>query len=139
MVNLLYVSAIIAAVAFFILVIYLCKTLKSLSVTLNSVSTTLVGLEKQMDGVTKETAELLHKTNALAEDIGDKSEKLNVVVDAIQGVGVTVQQFNGTLRKITHTIDHSVDQNQEKISQFVQWGQVFLEMKDSWKKRKNVQ
>jgi hypothetical protein len=33
-------------------------------------------------------------TNRLAEDIQEKSEKLNTVVHAVQEVGTSVQQFN---------------------------------------------
>ena len=70
----LYLSAAVAAIAFFILVIYLSKTLKSLQVTLDSVSHTLGGLEKQLEGLTTESTLLLNKTNALAEDLQKKSE-----------------------------------------------------------------
>jgi uncharacterized protein YoxC len=66
---LLYLAAIIAAVAFAVLVIYLAKTLKASTRTLNNVANTLESLEKQMQGITTETTELLHKTNALADDV----------------------------------------------------------------------
>lgn len=132
----LYLSIAVIAVAFLILVIYLSKTLKSLQVTLDSVSKTLSGLEKQLDGVTSETTALLHKTNALAEDIGQKSESLNSVVNAVKDVGDTVRSFNGSIQKVTSTVNSQLEENKDKISQVVQWSQVFLEMKDKWKARK---
>jgi uncharacterized protein YoxC len=133
----LYLSVALIAIAFFILVIYLSKTLKSLQRTLDSVSKTLVGLEKQIDGVTSETTLLLQKTNALADDLQRKSESLNSVVDKIKDVGTTVNKFNQSLRSITDTVDEQVDQSKDKISQIIQWGGVLLELKDKWSLRKS--
>lgn len=132
----LYLSIAVIAIAFLILVIYLSKTLKSLQVTFDSVSKTLVGLEKQLDGVTRETTELLHKTNALAEDIQHKSEHLNSVVVAVKDVGETVRSFNGSIQKVTTSVNNQFEENKDKIAAVVQWSQIFLEMKDKWKMRK---
>lgn len=133
----LYLSVALIAIAFFILVIYLSKTLQSLRVTLESVSKTLDGLEKQLDGVTTETTVLLHKTNALADDIQQKTESLNGVVDAVKDVGETVSHFNQTLKSINKRVDKQVEQNKDKISQVIQWGNVVMELKDMWKAKKN--
>ncbi|PLS02039.1 DUF948 domain-containing protein [Neobacillus cucumis] len=133
----LYLSVALIAIAFFVLVIYLSKTLKSLQVTLTSVSDTLSGLEKQLDGVTTETTLLLQKTNALAEDIQQKSESLNSVVEAVKGVGTTVTKFNGTLKNITQSVDQQVEESKEKISQIVQWGNILLELKEKWQARRH--
>ncbi len=134
----LYLSVALIAIAFFVLVIYLSTTLKSLQVTLSSVSDTLKGLEKQLDGVTSETTLLLQKTNALAEDIQHKSESLNSVVVAVKDVGTTVTKFNGTLQNITQSVDRQVEENKEKISQIVQWSNIILELKDKWQERKQT-
>lgn len=132
----LYLSVALIAIAFFVLVIYLSKTLKSLQGTLESVSKTLIGLESQLDGVTRETTVLLHKTNTLADDIQKKSESLNTVVDAVKEVGHSVQKFNHSLQSITSTVDRQLENNKEKISQVMQWGNVLLELKDKWKSKK---
>ena len=132
----LYLSVALIAIAFLVLVIYVAKTLKSLQGTLSNVSSTLIGLEKQLDGVTKETTELLQKTNALADDIQEKSQNLTSVVTAVKDVGTTVNKFNGTLKNLTQSFDVQVEENKEKISQIVQWGNVFLELKDKWNAKK---
>lgn len=132
----LYLSAALAAIAFFILVIYLTKTLKSLQVTLDSVSNTLQGLEKQLDGVTRETTDLLHKTNHLADDIQKKSDSLNSVVDAVKDVSTSIQKFNQSIQTITTSVNRSVEQNKDKVSQVIQWSNVLLELKDKWKAKK---
>ncbi|ALC89643.1 general stress protein [Bacillus sp. FJAT-18017] len=134
----LYLSVAVIAIAFFVLVIYLSKTLKSLQITLESVSKTLVGLERQLDGVTKETAVLLHKTNALADDIHRKSESLNTVVEAVKNVGTSVNKFNQSVQTIVGSVDKQIDQNKDKISQIVQWSNVLIELKDKWNARKQA-
>lgn len=132
----LYLSGALAAIAFFILVIYICKTLKSLQGTLDNVSKTLAGLEEQLQGVTKETTELLHKTNTLADDIQKKSESLNSVVDAVKDVGTSIQNFNQSLQNITNSVTKKLDDNKDKVTQVIQWSQVILELKEKWQERK---
>jgi uncharacterized protein YoxC len=132
----LYLSVALVAIAFLILVIFLTKTLKSLQITLDSVSKTLGGLENQLDGVTKETTVLLKKTNTLADDLQKKSDSLNSVVDAVKDVGVTIQKFNHSIQTVTSSVNQQVEQNQDKISQILQWGNVFMELKDKWKSKK---
>ena len=132
----LYLSAAVAAIAFLILVIYLSKTLKSLQVTSDSVSHTLVDVEKQMKGLTTESTLLLNKTNALAEDLQQKSENLNTVVDAVKDVGATVRGFNQSLQKVSTRVEQDLEQNQDKIAQVVQWGTAVFELRDLWKKKK---
>ena len=132
----LYLSVALIAIAFLVLVIYVAKTLTSLQETLSSVSKTLIGLEKQLDGVTQETTELLQKTNALADDIQEKSKSLGSIVTAVKDVGTTVNKFNGTLKNLTDSFEIQVEENKEKVSQIVQWSNVFLELKDKWNAKK---
>jgi uncharacterized protein YoxC len=132
----LYLSVALIAIAFFVLVIFLSTTLKSFQVTLTNVSKTLSGLEKQLEGVTAETTILLQKTNALADDIKEKSDSLNSVVGAVKDVGITVTKFNGTLQNITQSVDKQVEESKEKVSQIVQWSHIILELRDKWQARK---
>jgi uncharacterized protein YoxC len=136
MIVILYFSVALISIAFLVLVIFITKTLKSLQGTLNHVSQTLGGLEKQLEGVTKETTVLLHKTNKLADDLQQKADSLTSVVDAVKDIGRTVSHFNPSLQNITNTVDKQVEDNKEKISQVIQWTNVFLELKDKWKTRK---
>jgi uncharacterized protein YoxC len=129
----LYLSVAFIAVAFFILVIYMAKTLNSVRSSLETVTKTLGGLEKQIEGVTSETTALLQKTNHLADDLQRKSESINSVVDAVKDIGTTVSHFNQTLQNVTNTVEKQVEGNTEKISQVIQWGNIFLELKDKWK------
>ena len=135
----LYGSAALVAIAFLILVIYLARMLTSLQKTLNSVAHTLDDLEGQLKGITTETTELLHKTNELADDLKQKSENLNTAVIAVKEVGTSIQSFNTSIQKVSNKVVTEIENNQEKISQIVQWGNIALEMRDKWKSRKKLE
>lgn len=130
------ISVAVIATAFFVLVIYLVKTLKAVQGTLEGVSKTLSGIEHQLDGVTKETTLLLQKTNILADDLQSKSNSLNTVVDAVKDVGTTIHKLNHSFKNITSSFDNQVEQNKDKISQVVQWSNVFIDIKEKWNSRK---
>lgn len=134
----LYIAAIIAAVAFFILCVGLAVTLFSLKKTLESLTTTLAGLEGQLEGITRETTTLLTKTNSLADDISDKSQKLNTVVHAVKGIGDSVNGLNTSVQKITSSISTGMHKNEDKIAQVVQWSNVAMGIADQWRSRKPI-
>lgn len=135
----LYVSALIAAIAFAVLAVYLGNTLAALRKTLQSLARTTASLEKQLQGVTYETEQLLHKTNALAEDIQQKSQSLNKVVKSVEGIGTTIDSINGKLVNATNSIAHQVEHNTDKVAQVMQWGTAAIEIYDRFKKRKSEQ
>ncbi|MDQ0231081.1 DUF948 domain-containing protein [Metabacillus malikii] len=138
MIIILYLSVALIAIAFTILVVYVSKTLKALQGTLTNVANTLEGLEKQMSGVTLETTQLLHKTNILADDIRQKSEKLNSVVDSVQDIGTTIQQLNHSVRNVTTSVTTNLEQNQDKVNQVAQWSNAAIEIWSRWKHKKEI-
>ncbi|RIP20734.1 DUF948 domain-containing protein, partial [Staphylococcus gallinarum] len=93
--------------------------------------------EGQVQGITRESTDLLHKANRLTEDIQDKSDRLNSVVDAVKGIGDSVQTLNGSVDRVTNSITHNISQNEDKISQVVQWSNVAMEVADKWQNRRN--
>lgn len=128
MIIILYIAALIFALAFAVLVVYLGKTLKAAQHTLESVANTLDGIEHQMQGITRETTDLLHKTNELAEDIKGKSAKLDVVFDGVKGIGETVQEFNESLRTLSAEITRTAKQEDDKVAQTVKWGAAIIDL-----------
>ncbi|PIC66736.1 DUF948 domain-containing protein [Sporosarcina sp. P21c] len=135
MINLLYVAAVIAAIAFLILCVSLAKTLGSLKTSLQSVSHTVDDLSKQLEGVTTESTQLLQKTNQLAEDLQGKADKLNTVVEAVKGVGDSVNTLNQSVHRISSSVTTQAEQNSDKIAQVVQWGTVAVNLYDQVKER----
>lgn len=128
MIIILYIAALIVAVAFAVLVVFLVKTLKSTERTLDNVADTLEGLETQMLGITTETTILLQHTNKLADDINHKSAQLNGLFDGIKGIGKTVEEFNDSLNAISRNITREAGKDSEKASQALKWGIAVVEM-----------
>ena len=85
-------------------------------------------LKAKFKGITRETTDLLHKANRLTEDIQGKVERLNSVVDGVKGIGDSVQNLNGSVDRVTNSITHNISQNEDKISQVVQWSNVAMEI-----------
>lgn len=133
MIEILYFSVALIAIAFTILVIYLNKMLNSVKHTLDSVAQTLDGLEKQLQGVTSETTTLLHKTNELMDDVQKKSEALNVLVTSFSEIGETVHRLNSSIRKVSDKVSNEAEHKNESVSQVVSWGSAAI---DIWKRIK---
>lgn len=131
----LYIAAGVAAIAFLILCVAIAIVLFSVKKNLDHVAKTLDGVEGQIQGITRESTDLLHKTNRLAEDVQGKSAKLNSVVDAVQGIGHSMNNLNSSVDRVTNSITHNISQNEEKISQVVQWSNVAMEVADKWQMR----
>ncbi|ALA54311.1 DUF948 domain-containing protein [Shouchella clausii] len=132
----LYISALIVALAFAILVIYLIKTLKSATKTLENTSATVEALEKQLRGITTESELLLKKTNVLADDLQQKSESLNTVFGAAKELGESMKTLNQSVHQVSTKISDQTSRNAETVSQAVQWGQAVLDFYTKFKQRK---
>ena len=130
-----WIALAIAAVGFLVLCIALSVVLFSVKKNLDYVADTLNGLDGQIQGITRESTDLLHKGNRLVEDVQGKVEKLNSVVDAVQGVGYSVQNLNSSVDRVTNSITTNISQNEDQISQVVQWSNVAMEIADKWNQR----
>jgi uncharacterized protein YoxC len=128
----LYASIALIAVSFFILVIYIARTLTVLQETIRRLTAAIDHLDKEVQGITAEAAQLLKKTNALADDVQKKVEGLNSLVHAVSDVGATVQSFNRSLRQISS----AVTTHREKATKVMQWGNAFIEIWEKWRERK---
>ncbi|WP_100373798.1 DUF948 domain-containing protein [Bacillus sp. FJAT-45037] len=137
--SLLYISAIIVAIAFAVLVGYLVLTLKSANRTLDHVANTMAGLEKQVNGITRETELLLNKTNLLADDINQKTQSLNTVFSSVKDLGDSVQQVNRSIRHVSDTVSTQAVKQSDQIAQAVQWGNVAIDFYTKFKARKEKQ
>lgn len=131
----LYIAIIIALIALVVLVFFVINTLKVTKETLNEVSTTLQGLESQLDSVTSETTQLISKTNRLAEDFEQKSQKMNGLFDGAKGIGDTISEFDRSLKQLTDSIQRASKEDQAKANEAVKWGTSVL---DYFIKRKNT-
>ena len=135
---LLYISALVAAVAFAVLVIFLVRTLRSANRTLEHTANTVANLEKQVNGITSETEQLLHKTNRLADDIQQKTEAVNTLFTSVKDLGQSVTQFNQSIRQVSNTVSSQTVEQSENIAKAVNWGTTALDLYTKFKLRKQT-
>lgn len=95
---LLGVSALIAAVAFAILVGYVTATLIQLRKTLADLHPLLVQLNTELPGLLRDTRQTVANVNAVALEARDGVEHAAVLLHAVGEVGETMQQVHGLVR-----------------------------------------
>lgn len=126
MIVILYIAALIFALAFAALVIFV---IVSLNPILKEVDDTLSVMKEEVNNITVESTELLKKTNRLADDIENKSAKLNGLFDGIKGIGETVKDLNSSIKQVSTRVSSTLVNEQDKISQFVKWGTALLNLR----------
>ncbi len=134
----LYVSALIAAIAFAVLVVYLVQTLKALRTTLNHMASTVNSLEQQMTGIARETERLLNNTNKLTEDIQEKSYALNTIFDQVKEVGHSLGTLNETFRKISSQVASGTERHSDQVEKVVEWSSALMRIWQKWKVKKKA-
>lgn len=50
-------------------------------------------------------------------------------------MGDSVNNLNSSVDRVTNSITHNISQNEDKISQVVQWSNVAMEVADKWQMR----
>lgn len=130
------VSVAIIAIAFCVLVYYVVTTLKTFAKSLEQLTTTVDRLEGKVDEITTETTGLIKKVNTLTDDVQEKSAKLNKIFDFSEEIAKTIYKFNESLSDISAGILKQVRENQDKIVQVIQWGNIILELKEKWSEMK---
>ena len=100
-------AALIAAVAFAVLVVYVCLVLKKLGGVLLRLHTTVDKANEAISVVTKDVDQLsieveglLNKVNTLVDDLNGKLEKTDPLFTAIGDVGESVSGIQASTKKV---------------------------------------
>ncbi|WP_062047695.1 DUF948 domain-containing protein [Bacillus sp. JCM 19034] len=134
----LYISALIFAVAFTVLTIYIVKTAKSADRTLKHLEETMAAMKVQINGISNETEKLLHRTNELAEDIQEKSQSMNSIFASAKELGDSINQITHSIRHMSTTIASQANRKSDQVAQVVQWGSAALDLYSKYKEKKNA-
>lgn len=105
------IAALIAAVAFVVLVIFLVqvllkasKTLDKTNQTIDETKTTVTVLTKDVDVLMHQVEGLLVKSNTLLTDINGKVETVNPVFVAAADLGATVSELNSASHQLVSKV-----------------------------------
>lgn len=110
------IAALIAAIAFLILVVwigwFLSKTAKNLNETVKSLSK----IADDADQLSRELDDILHNTNELLDDINEKSAALDPAVKAIGDLGQSVSDVNDASRQFVDKLHNSAHRSSSRLT-----------------------
>ncbi|MCK8624661.1 DUF948 domain-containing protein [Apilactobacillus sp. M161] len=95
------VAALLVALAFIVLVIFLCMFIKKLIRNLEEMERTINSISSDVDMLSKQAENVLASSNTLIKDIDDKLNTINPVFDAAAEVGQSVSEFNTATHDFT--------------------------------------
>ncbi|PKZ23342.1 DUF948 domain-containing protein [Aerococcus sanguinicola] len=114
-------AALIAAIAFAVLVVFLVllvreltTTIKNVSQTVEEVNDTLAVLRRDVDDLSIEAQGLLNKTNVLMDDVNGKVSTVDPLFKAIGALGVSVSDVNDATRDLVVSIRQKDQKAQDK-------------------------
>lgn len=135
------IAGLIAALAFAVLVIFICLNLSKLSKVMTDVRETVRRLNSTIDIVTKdvdnlsiEVEGLLNKANTLVDDVNGKLGKTDPLFTAIGDIGVTVSDLNESTKQMaSNLIDGAGKKKKSPVERFVKSSMNIAKKKDKFK------
>ncbi|MCM3741789.1 DUF948 domain-containing protein [Oceanobacillus luteolus] len=135
--GLIYLSVLLVAIAFLIVVIYLCFVLKRVTNTMKSLSVTLGEVEKQVQKITPELSATLKETDSLMDDVTEKVQATDSVFDSVQLLGESIQSANTAFQNsFGNLTDEEMDKKVKPFIEGIKWSEVGLTLFNQWKSKK---
>lgn len=136
------IAAIIAAIAFAVLVVFLSLSLikvsgvlTELKETVNRLNTTIDIVTKDVDNLSIEVEGLLNKSNSLVDDINGKLGKTDPLFTAIGDLGVSVSELNDTTKNMATNLVSGVSSQRKSKSPLSKFVRATQALKSKSKKR----
>lgn len=98
------IAAIIAAVAFGVLVFFIIQVLQALKETVTKTNQTVEVLSSDAHVLMHQADELMTKTNVLLEDVNGKVATIDPLFDAIADLSETVTDLNDSSRQFVNKV-----------------------------------
>jgi uncharacterized protein YoxC len=133
--GIISVGILFCAIAFAMVVIYICFVLKRVSNTIGTMGTTLDDVDEKMQDITPRLLQTIRETDHLIDDVDDKLKATDSVFDSIENTGASLQSLN---QAYAHSAKQLSDvQFQEITKPFVEgmkWSEAALYLYAKWKK-----
>jgi uncharacterized protein YoxC len=130
-----YISALIIAVSFSVLVYYIIRTLKSTERALDQVATSIKDVEEQVDGISQELTSILHKTNKAAEQIEKKSQGLTKIAASFSELGDEILTIQKDVKKFLQSVSKKINMHNDGISQAINLGSSAISFVKKWREK----
>lgn len=121
------IAAIIAAIAFAVLVGFIATTLTKVTQVVNEtkytvqrLNTTIDVVTKDVDGLAIEVEGLLNKANTLVDDVNGKLSKTDPLFEAVGDLGESVSDLNDSTKEMVSNLVHgNAGRKRSKVSKFL--------------------
>ncbi|MHA6253461.1 DUF948 domain-containing protein [Oceanobacillus sp. CAU 1775] len=135
--ELIYLSTILIAVAFAIIVVYLCIVLKRVSNTMKSLSTTIGEVETKMNTITPELLETIQQTDKLVEDVEVKVQATDSLFDSLEDVGTSITSANDAFQnQFGELTDEEMDRKVKPFIEGIRWSEVGVRLYTDYQRNK---
>ncbi len=111
------IAALIIALSFAGLVVFLARVLKQVEEVLSHTANTVENMEQQIGEITSETKLTLYNTNETIADVNHKLTQLDPLFHAVNNVGVTANKLTSSLVKMTTRATDEVDKGAAKMDE----------------------
>lgn len=105
---------------------------------INKWSTVMMGsvqrIQQQLEGLQKESNTLKGKVELLAEDLNDKSIKVQSAVNAVTNVTTSITEIQQNVSQKTSSISKKVENDEEMRAEAAQWSNIFLNIMEKVRK-----
>lgn len=103
------IAGLIAALAFLILVVFICTVLKHLVMTVKEMNNSIQILTKDANSIAGNVDELLVKTNVLMEDVNHKVSELDPLFKTAAELSESVSDLNVASRSMADKVVRSTE------------------------------
>ncbi|KPC99706.1 hypothetical protein LR69_02107 [Geobacillus sp. BCO2] len=134
----LYASAVIAALAFLLLVIYIAKTLVVLQETLRRLTEAIGHTDEQVRALSGEIQQLLHTANSVVHDVQKKVDALTGVVEAVGETGDAIRTMNRAIRQTASALLSATTAGTSKWKKILRWADGFRDGWEKWRKKQST-
>ncbi|KRN28569.1 DUF948 domain-containing protein [Liquorilactobacillus mali] len=100
-------AGLIAAVAFLLLVVFLCIVLAKVGKIMNEVNESVKSMRTDINGLSREAESILAKSNTLLTDIEDKSKTIDPLFQAVADLSESVSDLNNASRGLATKVSSS--------------------------------
>ncbi|EGL15955.1 MULTISPECIES: DUF948 domain-containing protein [Paenibacillus] len=108
------ISLAVIAIAFVVLVVFLVKTLRSVTDLVAQTNQTIQQVQQQVTVVSQEANELLRHTNEVSLDVRNKLHALDKTFYTIKNVGDVVSEITTSVRQTSATVTNTMRNKVEK-------------------------
>jgi uncharacterized protein YoxC len=136
--GIFYLSILLIAIAFAVVVVYIAVVLHRISKTMKTVGFTLDKTEKEVEAMLPHIRETIHQTDAMLDDVTEKLETTDDIFETIDNVGTSVNTINQWVE--TNHKEMTDDEMNEKTKPFMEglkWSEAAVLLYSKWKEQQN--